>query len=890
MEKKQRILIIDDEQINRAVLIKILSDKYDIIEAEDGVIGWELLLKNRDNIAAILLDVIMPNMDGYQFLDKIKETQILDIPVIVTTGVSDVESEQKILEAGAWDFISKPYNAKVMRSRLQNAIGRSREVALKKLQYMVDFDELTGLYSRSKMFAETRRLLDDNPDKRFIMIHMDVDHFALFNASFGEKEGNKLLKYLAECVQQIAERYPCCTYGRVNADRFCACVAYDGNRETLVREFEENHKKVESYRKDYQFKLSVGVCEIKDPSLSVEDLYFHAAVAARECKNQAGFHLSFYDEKTVQKMEKEVEITGEMQTALDEEQFVIYFQPKFTLSDEHICGSEALVRWIHPVRGLVMPGDFIPVCEKNGFISKLDYYVWEKTCQHIHEWIENGKIVFPVSVNISRISLCNPQLPTLLTELVEKYRIPNYLFQLEITESAYMTDPERMENTIEALHEAGFVILMDDFGSGYSSLNTLKRIKVDVLKVDMKFLPVMDETERGEIILASVIKMAKWLGMSVVVEGVETRRQRDFLEGAGCDSVQGYYYSRPIPQKEYEEKYLNETVTEQKKDYENTDTAAVPKHNVTVLVIEDSEIDRVILNENLQDLYHVHMCDNAEEGLAFLSKNSANVRLILVDNYMPGMSGLEFLQHCRQDSILKSIPKIMITAEDTVENQVKAFHEGAYDYITKPLVKEIVLARVQHIMDASRQTSIYDSVETDYKMQAERDAMTGLLSRSSFIDISTKVIEAFPDDTEALFVIDIDNCKELNESYGRKVGDEIIEIIAEILKNSFRKTDVMGRFSGDEFIVLMIKLPGWELAERKAAELLSLISRTCMKVRGIEVNVSIGISFLEKGANVDILLARADQALYEAKRTGKGRAVIYGGKFNEQRSVSQCRD
>lgn len=505
--------------------------------------------------------------------------------------------------------------------------------------------------------------------------------------------------------------------------------------------------------------------------------------------------------------------------------------------------------------------------------------MWEKTCQHIHEWIETGKTVFPVSVNISRISLYNPQLPVLLTELVEKYNVPTYLFQLEITESAYMTDPELMENTIESLHEAGFVILMDDFGSGYSSLNTLKRIKVDVLKVDMKFLPVMDETERGEIILASVIKMAKWLGMSVVVEGVETRRQRDFLEGAGCDSVQGYFYSRPIPQKEYEEKYLNKAVIEQKEDYGDTDVTVMPKHNVTLLVIDDSEIDRAILNENLQDLYHVHMCDNAEEGLAFLSKNAANVRLILVDNFMPGMSGLEFLRHCSQDSTLKSIPKIMITAEDTVDNQVKAFHEGAYDYITKPLVKEIVLARVQHIMDVSRQTSIYDSVEMDYKMQAERDTMTGLLSRTSFLDISTKVIETFPDDTQALFVIDIDNFKALNESYGRKVGDETIEIIAEILKNSFRKTDVMGRFSGDEFIALMIKLPGWELAERKAAELISLINQTCMKVQGIEVNVRIGISLLEKGANIDILLARADQALYEAKRTGKGRTVIYGGKM-----------
>ena len=878
MDDRQFILIVDDEQLNRAILKKILPDKYEILEAEDGVIGWEILSKNRNRIAAILLDIIMPNMNGYQFLRKIREEQILDLPIIVTTGASDVESEQKILEAGAWDFISKPYNAKILRSRLHKAIARSREEVLEKLQYIVDYDELTGLYSRSKMFAETRRMLDDNSDKKFIMIHMDLDHFALFNASFGEAEGDRLLRYLGECVQQLAEKFPNCTYGRMNADRFCACVAYDGGRDALVAELELIQKKLEAYRKDYLFKLSTGICEITDNSLSVEDLYFHSAIAARKCKSQAGVHFAFYDEATVHKMEKEVEITGEMQKALDEEQLVIYFQPKFTLSNEHICGSEALVRWIHPEKGLVSPGDFIPVCEKNGFISKLDYYVWEKTCQHIRRWIDEGRTAFPVSVNISRISLYNPQLAELLTGLVKQYNVPTYLFQLEITESAYMTDPELMEKTIETLHDAGFVILMDDFGSGYSSLNTLKRIKVDVLKVDMKFLPVEDETERGEIILTSVIKMAKWLGMSVVVEGVETRKQRDFLEGAGCDSVQGYFYSKPIPCKDYEDKYLHIAESAENISNKDADMEIVPKHNVTILVIDDSELDRVILCENLQELYNVHMCDNAEEGMAYLSKNAANVRLILVDNYMAGMTGIEFLRHCSQDSILKSIPKIMITADDSVDSQVEAFREGAYDYIMKPMIKEILLARVQHIMEVSRQTSIFDTVEMDYKLHSERDVTTGLLNRTSFIELSTKVIETFPDDNEALMVVDIDNFRQHNEEQGRETGDEIIRAVAEELKGSFRKTDVLGRFSGDEFVILMIKLPGHELAERKAYELTELIARSCKEKYGVTVGVSIGISFLERNANIDILLARADQALYEAKNTGKGKVVVYGMK------------
>lgn len=440
---------------------------------------------------------------------------------------------------------------------------------------------------------------------------------------------------------------------------------------------------------------------IDDPSLSIEEYYFRASIAAEQCKHQIDMPLSIYDAKTGEKIAEEIAITNEMQTAVDERQFVVYLQPKFSLPSEQICGAEALVRWKHPVKGMISPGAFIPVFEKNGFIAKLDYYVWEETCRLLSEWKKAGKKQYPVSVNISRISLYNPQLTELMTGLVQKYDIPPALLQLEITESAYMTNPELMEKTIDSLHAAGFVILMDDFGSGYSSLNTLKRIQVDVLKVDMKFLPVKNEMERGEIILASVIKMAKWLGMTVVVEGVETRLQRDFLDSTGCDCIQGYYYSKPIPSEEYEEKYLIPGDGTSDGIQLNEENEIVPQHNVTILVIDDSEFDRAVLQENFQEQYHMKMCESAEEGLAYLKRNAGNVCLILVDNLMPGLSGLEFLRYCQQDSTLNAIPKIMITANDTIEDQVEALNEGAYDYITKPFVKEIFAARINHVMEIS---------------------------------------------------------------------------------------------------------------------------------------------------------------------------------------------
>lgn len=878
MSNGQVVLIVDDERVNREIVKNILKDTYVIKEASDGQSAWDIISQNRETISAILLDLVMPIMDGYELLAKLTSEGITDLPVIVTTGNSDDESEQRVLEAGAWDYVTKPYNAKVLYTRLRNAIARSQVITYEKMQHMSEHDSLTGLHNREKMFSNTRKMIDKNPDKQFIFVRVDIDHFALFNTSFGEEEGNRLLRVFADCIREVAEIYSLCTYGRMNGDVFCACLAYDGDRDKLLGEGELIQKRLTEYRKDYQLEISAGVYIIDEPELSVDEFYLRSAIAAQKCKDQYETHLAFYDAEAGKRLSSEINIIKEIQTALDERQFVVYLQPKFNLSTEHACGAEALVRWKHPIKGLVSPGEFIPVFEKNGFISKLDYYVWEETCRMLRDWCATGRLPSPVSVNISRISLYNPELTSLMTNLVKKYNIAPSLLQLEVTESAYMTNPDLLKETIHSLHEAGFTILMDDFGSGYSSLNTLKEIEVDVLKVDMKFLPVMEETGRAEIILACVIKMANWLGMSVVVEGVETRRQRDFLEGAGCDCVQGFYYSRPIPQDEYEKKYVYNEDSAPNVANKITANDVVPQHNVTILVIDDSEMDRTILKENLQDLYYIVTCENAEEGLAYLKHNMSKVRLILVDNVMDGMSGMEFLKYCQENNALSAIPKIMITADSSTEDQVEAFRAGAFDYITKPFIKEVILARVNHVMTISRESSIFDSVAKVYENKSEIDSMTKLLNKMAFNDLSSRVIASTQEAMEALLVIDIDNFKEINDVYGHLAGDSVIRHVAEELTCAFRKTDVIGRFGGDEFVVLMTKVQNHDIAKRKAGEIIKGITLDCAKELHINVSVSIGVAFSDSNDTMDTLFARADQALYEAKRTGKGKIIVYGEK------------
>ena len=872
MEKKKTILIVEDEPLNRRILKKFLEREYDIVEAGNGLEGWQLL--GGGGISAVLLDVVMPVMNGYEFLEHVRAKGMTNIPIIVTTGAADSESEKKVLSAGAWDFVTKPYNPDVLLRRLKNAIARSEVALYEQMQRMAAHDPLTGLHNRGRMFEQTRQMLDENPDKQFAFLRFDIDRFALFNTSFGEDEGNQLLIYLARCLRAMAQTVEMCKFCRMNSDVFCACFTYDGDPRHLQSYVDTMQEQLSNYKKDYLLSLSVGACLVTDQHLSVDDLYFRATVAARKCKNQFETHLAFYDAASGERLAAEVEIQNEMQTALDEEQFVVYLQPKFTVMTETICGAEALVRWKHPQRGMVSPGVFIPVFEKNGFISKLDYYVWDHTCAMLKKWTDGGRRIYPVSVNISRISLYNPRLTALLTGLVQKYGVDPALLQLEITESAYMSDPELMEETIRSLHEAGFTILMDDFGSGYSSLNTLKRIYIDVLKIDMKFLPIENETERGEIILACVIKMANLLGMSVVTEGVETRQQRDFLEVAGCESIQGYYYSRPIPQSEYEEKYID---VEAPAPVPGPQETAPERLRVAeVLVIDDSEVDREVLYQNLKDHYQVHMCADGEAGLAYLKRNMGRVKLVLVDNLMPGMSGLEFLKYCRMDSALGSIPKIMITADGSVGYQVKAFEAGAYDYIEKPLVKEILMARVEHVMELSNRMFLYDSVASDRAHFGEHDVMTGLLNKIAFQEIVDRILHIDADATSALLVIDVDNFKGVNDEFGHAVGDKVLIAIAHELQNTFRKTDIIGRFGGDEFVVLMTQLPDSHVARKKAEEIIKSVLFRCLKQLNVSASVSVGIAISGDRDTQLSLFEKADQALYEAKRTGKAKAVIYG--------------
>ncbi|MDD3219173.1 MAG: diguanylate cyclase [Lachnospiraceae bacterium] len=300
-----------------------------------------------------------------------------------------------------------------------------------------------------------------------------------------------------------------------------------------------------------------------------------------------------------------------------------------------------------------------------------------------------------------------------------------------------------------------------------------------------------------------------------------------------------------------------------------------------ILIVDDSELERELLKKYLDKEFSVHCCESAEEAMEYLKDNPGQVRLILLDYMMPGMSGMEFLNICHEDEKLKSIPKIMITSNDRPKDQIQAFRAGAFDYITKPPIPEIVNARIHHAMDLNRQIQTAVSKGEMYQHEAAVDKATGLLNKISFQQECEQYISKNVKEQIALLVIDIDDFKKINDNYGHLYGDEVIKVIADELKLNFRESDYVGRFGGDEFVVLMNSITRRGMTKRKAEDVIKAVIFKCTQQLHINVTLSIGIAFQEVEDDFQSLFQRADQALYEAKNTGKGKSVVFGERVPE---------
>lgn len=418
------------------------------------------------------------------------------------------------------------------------------------LKYSVMVDNMTGIANAVGFRAKARQLLDENPEKDYVLYVGNVNKLKNVNDLYGSEMGDKVLCHIAKRLSEMTEGVGTC--GRFGGGVFALLLE---DTPEIINSF-TSYESVNCRYLGVYFPVTIryGVYKIKDKSIRLGDVSNLCTYAADKATNRTKNSYIEYTDSMRQEMQIETDITLKMRDAMANGEFVIYLQPQYDHHTGKIVGAEALSRWVKPDGSIISPGLFIPVFEKNGFIRDMDKYVWEKSFRLVGEWEKSGKPHVPISVNISRISLETDEIIAVLGQLSEKYPIEKDHLYFEITESAYMNDQKKLTERIQMIKDLGFKIAMDDFGSGYSSLNSLKDIPIDVLKLDMGFLRGGTNIERGNEIVAHMIDMAKALELKIVAEGVETKEQADFLTKRGVDVIQGFYYARPMPLADYESK------------------------------------------------------------------------------------------------------------------------------------------------------------------------------------------------------------------------------------------------------------------------------------------------------------------------------------------------
>lgn len=684
MFSRKKILVVEDNALNRSLLCQILSADYDVEEAENGQEALGVLRQFGEGISLILLDIIMPVMDGYTFLSIMKaDPSYSSIPVIVTTQ-NDAESDEvAALSHGATDFVAKPYKPQIILHRVAGII-RLRETAA--MINMIQYDRLTGLYSKQYFYQQAGEVLLRNPDQQYDIICSDIENFKLINDVFGVKAGDRLLRGIGNAYAERLKGIGIC--GRLNSDQFACLLKHRDDYTDDM--FIESSILTNGLLDIHNIVMKWGIYNVEDRSVSIEQICDRALLAARSIKGQYGKYFAIYDDTLRNQLLREQAITDSMESALSQNQFLVYLQPKYRIKDEVLVGAEALVRWNHPVWGFLSPAEFIPLFEKNGFITRLDRFVWEKACAVLHDWDERGYYPMSVSVNVSRADIYNEDLADTLVKIIEKYDLDPSRLHLEITESAYTENPKQIIDTVTTLRELGFVIEMDDFGSGYSSLNMLNDMPIDILKLDMKFIRSEMAKPKSQGILQFIINLARWMNLSVVAEGVETKAQLLRLTEIGCDYVQGYYFAKPMPCQEFEgllDEYRGAGIEEP-----STDTEI--RNELPVLLVADEDEDyRNMVHQAFEGRYRVAGTGDCTDTLAFIAKHK-DIAAVILSLTLPGPDGFKVLKTIQKDRNLWNLPIITTSGPDP-ELEYMALELGADDFIAKPHLMQSLSKRIQ---------------------------------------------------------------------------------------------------------------------------------------------------------------------------------------------------
>lgn len=537
--QKSEILIVDDSEINRTMLRLMLESDYDISEATNGAEALEILEKGEHIFRLILLDLVMPVMDGFTLLKILQERKLQQqLPTIIISGDNSEEALDTAYGLGAVDFFTKPFNPCIVKHRVQNVLS------LYSHSYQ---DHLTGCYNRNGFIQVTENFIRQAEDpSQYSIFFYDIKNFKAINTLVGNSGGDTVLQFIHNSIHE--NPLDTLFVGRLEADHF-VCLVKNENVDVDAM-METNGSFVDINGRALQIRFRVGIAKInsREPITVYMD---RAKLALGFIDDEYLKSYAEFDEKMAQDYVNAAVVATDFETSLENDEFKVYYQPIMEAATGKVASAEALIRWIHPQRGFVRPDLFIPVLEKDGYISKLDLFVDLKVNSVIDEWKASGLPTVPVSVNLSWMDFFDNEMIQFILNRLELKNVTPGSVRYEITESSFAALKENRGDILKQMQQRGAWLLMDDFGSGYSSLAMLLNYKFDVLKIDMSIVRQLGSSPKVEHVVELIINMCHHLGMKVVAEGVETERQLEILKQYKCDYIQGYYFSKPLPEEEF---------------------------------------------------------------------------------------------------------------------------------------------------------------------------------------------------------------------------------------------------------------------------------------------------------------------------------------------------
>ena len=543
---RRQVLVVDDEFVNRQLLGMIISEDYDVLYAENGRQAMDVIREKYQTLSLVLLDLLMPEMDGFEVIEQMRaDEELKRIPVIVLT--SEKDAEVRTLKLGAADFIKKPYDMpEVILARIWRTIELSEG---RNIIQAAEKDDLTGLYTGNFFFEYAQKMERYHEDWEMDAIALNIEHFHLVNELYGREFGDRVLRLVARRISKFlgtTEGIAC----RREADMFMIYCRHQDDYDSILETIQSG---LVGVSKTVRIRLRMGVYPQADRKLSMERQFDRAKIACNKLRDNFSKSLLIYDSALHHKEIYSESLVNGISKAIEQRQLMAYFQPKYNIAGDTpvLSSAEALVRWKHPEYGMVSPGDFIPLFESNGLIAMVDNFVWREAGRQIRQWKEEYGVTVPVSVNLSRIDMYDPDLEKKFLDIIQENGLTTHDMLLEVTESAYTEDTDNIIEKVQRLRELGFRIEMDDFGSGYSSLNMLFSLPIDVLKLDMKFIQGVNKSNDGMRLIKLIMDIAEYLNVPVVAEGVETREQCLMLKDVGCHIIQGYYFSRPQSPEEF---------------------------------------------------------------------------------------------------------------------------------------------------------------------------------------------------------------------------------------------------------------------------------------------------------------------------------------------------